>query len=106
MPTGYGRDYIDCRFKGVNIYNNAASGMIWIENQISLGSNETVMIKSRFKQCTWEKSVMEVYHYHGENGIFTVDEYCKDCDDKKKTQNFQEALTSIIMRKQNVQSKL
>ena len=59
-----------------------------MEDQVSIGSNETVMVKSRFKKCIWEKYVVEVSHYHDGNVIFTEDEYRKDCDDKGKTQSF------------------
>ncbi len=50
LPEGYGRESADCRFQGGTIYNNAASGLIWVENQVSLGANETVMGKSCFEQ--------------------------------------------------------
>ena len=48
---------------------------------------------------------MEVSDYHGENGIFTADEYCNVCDDKGKPQIFQELTPSIIMCEENVQLK-
>jgi hypothetical protein len=50
LPTGYGRESSDRRFQGGTIYNDAASSLLWVENQVSLGSNETVMGKSRFEQ--------------------------------------------------------
>ena len=46
------------------------------------------MVKSWFEQWLCEKSAMEVTHYHGDNGIFTVDEYRKDCGKKGKTHSF------------------
>ena len=39
LPTGYGRESQDRRFQGGTIYNDAASGLIWVENQVSLGVN-------------------------------------------------------------------
>ncbi len=33
-------------FKGGIIYNDAALGLIWVENQVSLGENQTVMGKA------------------------------------------------------------
>ena len=53
LPSGYGREASDRRFQGGTIYNDAASGLIWVENQISLGANETVMGKSQFEQWLW-----------------------------------------------------
>ena len=42
LPTGFERESQYCRFQGGTIYNDAASGLIWVENQVSLGANETV----------------------------------------------------------------
>ena len=44
LPTGYGRDSTYRRFQGGTIYNDSASGLIFIENQVSLRSNVTVMV--------------------------------------------------------------
>ncbi len=43
LPTGYGRESQDRRFQSGTMYADAASGLIWVENQVSLGANETVM---------------------------------------------------------------
>ena len=39
LPSGYGREGTRSRFNGGTIYNDAASGLIWVENQVSLGAN-------------------------------------------------------------------
>ena len=49
LPEGYGRESKDHRFQGGTIFNDAASGLIWVENQVSLGANETVMGKAQFE---------------------------------------------------------
>ena len=48
LPGGYGREGRNGRFNGGTIYNDAASGLIWVENQVSLGASETIMGKERF----------------------------------------------------------
>ena len=45
VPNVYGRERRENRFHGGTIYNDAASGLIWVENQVSLGANETVLGK-------------------------------------------------------------
>eukprot|EP00957_Ditylum_brightwellii_P040099 3034853-Ditylum_brightwellii.AAC.1 len=45
LPSGYGREAAEKRFHGGTIFRDAATGIIWIENQVSLGANETVMAK-------------------------------------------------------------
>jgi hypothetical protein len=37
LPSGYGCEGRNGRFHGGTIYNDAASGLIWVENQVSLG---------------------------------------------------------------------
>ncbi len=50
LTDGFGREGSSCRFNGGTIYNDAASGLIWVESQVSLGANETVMGKEQFEQ--------------------------------------------------------
>ncbi len=42
LPSGYGREGRNGRCHGGTIYNDAASGLIWVENQVSLGASETI----------------------------------------------------------------
>ena len=88
LPEGYGRESTDRRFRGGTIYNDAALGLIWVENQVSLGANETVMGKARFEQWLWDMAYAEVKHYHGDNGIFSAEEYRQECMDKGQSQSF------------------
>ena len=101
LPTGYGRESRDRRYQGGTIYNDAASGLIWVENQVSLGSNETVMGKIRFEQWLWDQAAAKVSHYHGDNGIFTAAEYCDDCREKGQTQSF----SGVGAQHQNAQAE-
>ncbi len=50
LPDGYGREGAKGRFNGGTISNDAASGLIWVETQVSLGANETVKGKERYEQ--------------------------------------------------------
>jgi hypothetical protein len=43
LLKGYGREGAEHRFHGGTIFNDAASGVIWVEPQVSLGAGETVM---------------------------------------------------------------
>ena len=72
LPTSYGRESRDRHFQVGTIDNDAHSSFIWVENKSSLGSNETVKSKSRFEQWIWDQAAAKVYHYQGENGIFTA----------------------------------
>ncbi len=43
--TGYGHEAHHNRFHGGTIFNDAASGAIWVEHQVSLGAGETICAK-------------------------------------------------------------
>ena len=88
LLSGFGRELHNNRFHSGTIYNDSASGFIWVDNQVSLGSNETIFGKSQFEQCLWEQAVAEFSHYHSDNGIFVKDAYRKDCECKVQTQSF------------------
>jgi hypothetical protein len=81
-----GRDY--SKFNGGTIYNDAASGLIWVENQVSLGASETIMGKERFEQWLYDIACVEIKHFHGNNGIFSSEEYRQECSEKKQSQSF------------------
>jgi hypothetical protein len=82
LPEGYVHESADWHFQGGTICNDATSGLIWAENQVSLGANETVMGKTHFEQWLWDISYSEVKHYHKDNGIFLAEEYCQECINK------------------------
>ncbi len=55
LPTGYGREGPNNSYQGGKIYNDAALGLIWVENQVSLlGASETIMGKERFEQWLYD----------------------------------------------------
>ncbi len=56
--------------------------------QHQAGTIEMVMCKAHFKQWLWDQCVSEVKHYHGDNGIFSAEEYRRDCDKKGQSQSF------------------
>ena len=74
LPTGYGRERRQNSFHGGTIYNDAMSGLIWVENQVSLGDNESVLGKSRFEEWLWEQASAEISYYHNDNGVFMANE--------------------------------
>jgi hypothetical protein len=88
LPSGYGRENSNNRFHGGAIYNDTASGFIWVKNQVSLGSSETIMGKERFEQWLYDIACVEVKHFHGDNGIFSSEEYRLECFEKKQLQSF------------------
>ncbi len=101
LQTGYGRESQDCRFYGSIIFNDAASGLIWVKNQVSLGANKTVMGKVCFEQWLYDQCVCEVKNYHGDNGIISAEEFWCDCKEKQQSQSF----SGIGSQHQNAHAK-
>ena len=46
------------------------------------------MGKERVEQWLYDIACVEVKHFHGNNGIFSSEEYCLECSDKKQSQSF------------------
>ena len=85
---GYGREGENNRYHGGTIFNDAASGIIWVENQISLGAGDTIMAKEVFEEWLREKAWVEIKHYHSDNGVFTAEVFREDCKEKHQKQSF------------------
>ena len=57
---GYGPERRKNRCHGGTIYNDATSGLIWDENQVSIGANKTVLGKSPFEEWLWKQTSAEI----------------------------------------------
>jgi hypothetical protein len=88
LYTGFGREADHNSCHGGTISNDAASGAILIENQVSLGVGDTLNAKLRFEEWLYEHACAEVKHFHGDNGIFTAAEFHEDCLTKHQRQTF------------------
>jgi hypothetical protein len=47
-----------------------------------------VIIADHFEQWLWDMTYAKVKHYHGDNGIFSAEEYRQECMDKGQSQSF------------------
>ena len=88
LPTWYIKESSSFQFYGGALYNDAATGIIWVENQVSLGASETVLGKENFVQHIWEKVCDEISHMHSDNSIFASGQFRLDCDNKNQDQYF------------------
>ena len=86
--TGYGRESSYFIFYGVNFYNDATTGIIWIENQVSLGSSETVLVEESFVKCLWGQACVNMSPMNSDNSIFASDPFRLECDNKHQDQSF------------------
>ena len=88
LLSGYGREALHNRYHGGTIFNDAATGLIWIENQVTLGAGDTILAKESFEQWLRNKAWVEIKHLHSDNGVFTAKEFREDCKEKGQTQSF------------------
>ena len=58
----------DC-FCGSTVFCDAASGLIWVEHQVTLSASDTINAKDSFERMSLSHGV-SVNSYHTDNGIF------------------------------------
>ena len=46
-------------YHGGTVFNDAASGIIWVENQVPLGAGETVLGKKKFEEWLYKQATAE-----------------------------------------------
>ncbi len=94
LPSGFGQE-------GATIFRDAASGVIWVEDQVSLGAGKTVMANAKFAEWFWEQAAAEIRHLHSDISIFTSDVFQEDCDKKSQSQSF----SAVGAQHQNAQAE-
>ncbi len=75
LLSGFGCENACDKLHGGTIFQDAATGIIWVECQVSLGVGETIMSKMCFEEWLWEMAAAEISHLHSDNGIFTADSF-------------------------------
>ena len=86
--SGYGREGKELCYQGGTLYADAASRLIRVEPQVSLGAGETVNGKAKFEEWIWSLARVLAKHYHSDNGIFASEYFRQDVINKKQTQSF------------------
>jgi hypothetical protein len=67
---GFGHKNAHDKLQGCTIFQDSATGIIWVESQVSLGAGETIMSKLQFEEWLWEIASAETSHLHSDNGVF------------------------------------
>ena len=88
LPSGFGKEAVHNMFHGGTIFRDAASKLIHVANQVSLGAGKTVNSKLKFEEWLWEFAYARVKHYHSDNGIFVSEDFKEACGEKEQTQSF------------------
>ena len=88
LPTDFGREADHNMFHGGTIFCNACSNYIFIKNQVSLGTGETISAKNEFESWLWDTARVAVKHYHSDNEVFTADAFTNSCKEEGQSQTF------------------
>ena len=83
-----GKESDSDKYHGGTIFNDAATGLIWIEHQVSLGAGETLLAKESFEQWLFDNGGVTIKHVHSDNGVFSADVFVDDCKKKVQKQSF------------------
>ncbi len=65
-------------------FYDKTSGLICVQNQVSLGADKTVIGKTAFKDWIWHQVSVLSKHYHGDKGVFSSQAYRDDCVAKQQ----------------------
>ena len=93
FSNGYIQESSSSIFHGGTLYNDDATGIIWVENQVYLGASKIVLGKEIFEQRLWEKVCDEISHMHSDSIIFASGPFRLDCDNKNQEQYLSEVGT-------------
>ena len=85
---GYGRESKDNSYHGGTVYIDAASGLVYVEIQVSLGAEETLVGKHKFEQVVMDLGSVTVKRYHSDNGVFDTTVFREDCVANEQKQTF------------------
>lgn len=85
---GYGRESKDSSYHGGTVYIDAASGLVHVHMQVSLGAEETLVGKHKFEQIVMDLASVTVKRYHSDNGVFDTTVFREDCVAKEQKQTF------------------
>ena len=86
--SGYGKESSENGFNGGTVYVDAASGLVRVEMQVSLGANETVIGKHKFEQWVYNLASVCIKRYHSDNGVYDATEFRDDCAAQDQKQTF------------------
>ena len=75
---GYGRESPENGFHGGTVYVDAASGLVRVEMQVSMGANETLIGKHKFEQWVYDLAAVCVKRYHSNNGVYDSNAFRED----------------------------
>ncbi len=84
----YGREAPHNQFHGGTLFHDVPTGLIWAENQVSLGAGDALRAKECLKQWLWDLAATEISHLHRDNGVFNTELFMEDYKNKCKTQLF------------------
>ncbi len=85
---GYGCERPECSLHGDTIYTDAASNLVYVEWQTSMGAGKTIMGKAQFEQMCWNLASVTIKNYHSNNGVYDASIFCEDCISKDQSWTF------------------
>ena len=88
LEKGYGREALHNYYHGGTIFQDAASNLVRVQHQVSLGTGKTVMGKAAFEDWIWNLAGVMGKHYHSDNGIYISELFLSNYTNKQQTQSF------------------
>ena len=70
LGHGFCREPLHLSYHGGTVFQDAASNLVRVQPQVSLGAGETVLGKGSFEDWIWDLAGVLAKHYHSDNGVF------------------------------------
>ena len=80
------------------MYIYAASGLVRVEMQVSMGVNDTGMAKHKYEQWVYDLASVCVKEYHSNNGVYDSTIFREDCAEQDQKQYSAELEQNIRMQ--------
>ena len=87
LPSTYGREQEKDKYTGGTVFIDEASGLFFVENQVSLGSEETLRTKHKFEREALRHGI-PILGYRADNGVYKTAAFRADLNKNKQSIQF------------------
>eukprot|EP00978_Attheya_sp_CCMP212_P003689 scaffold7769_cov53-Attheya_sp.AAC.4 len=84
LANTFGKEKEKMRYNGGTIYVDHATKLIYITNQVSLRTDETICGKEKFEKHAREYGI-KIQMYHADNGVFVSEDYKTHCTNRDQS---------------------
>ncbi len=85
LPHTHGKEKGSLQYTGGTVFCDHYSSYVFLANQVSLGTGETLQSKHAFQQHAYNLGVSEIKSFRSDNNPFTSEEWMEDLELNQQT---------------------